>query len=103
MELRKEITEKPVTSCLSFLRVSVAGLEFSGDEYWNFGGHEHHELVLPVSYLYDPEWEVKAFNIFCQEVEQQHFAIIAAQERIQREELATLDKLSKKYPNTVGA
>ena len=37
-----------------------ADVEWSGDEYWNYGGHEHHSGSFPKEYLTMTDDELKA-------------------------------------------
>lgn len=31
-------------------------ITFEGDEYWRYGGHEHHSLDLPTRFVFDAEY-----------------------------------------------
>ena len=44
---------------VTFLRCNLVDelLEFEGDEYWAYGGHQHHYLEFPISHLFSNDWE----------------------------------------------
>lgn len=55
---------KPLNSsygCLSDFELDVydAKVYGEGDEYWQYGGHEHHSGAFPVSYLCMPDDDLK--------------------------------------------
>lgn len=34
-----------------FSLIDDANINYSGDEYWSYGGHESHQLTLPIQYI----------------------------------------------------
>lgn len=78
-------------------------LYFEGDEYWSYGGHQHYILELPVSYLYDPNWQENLKKELQEEKEKKELEEKERQKRQKIEEemkeRELLKKLHEKYLN----
>lgn len=42
---------------LYFKEVDARDLEYSGDEYWSYGGHERHSYSIPLESLFSSDWK----------------------------------------------
>ena len=67
----------------------------SGDEYWSYGGHEHHTASFPVKYLYMPNSDIQ--TIVNEELRKKEEAYEASRRRREAEELAMYQELKAKY------
>ena len=70
-----------------------------GDEYWNFGGHEHHYCTFPIEFLTYTDEELDAYvdNLIRKEKEEKEQERKKREEKTRNEELATLKRLKEKY------
>ncbi len=53
--IRKEILGEKPEEYLSCSGIGDSEISYSGEEYWSYGGYEHHEFSLPITCLTDPE------------------------------------------------
>jgi len=64
-----------------------------GDEYWQYGGHEHHSCAFPVSYLCMSDDDIKKIvEDDLKKKEEARLARLAEQERIQKINAERLEK-----------
>ena len=71
----------------------------SGDEYWSYGGHEHHTASFPVKYLYMPNSDIQ--TIVNEELRQKQEAAEQKRKRIEAEEIAKYQELKAKYEGRI--
>ena len=67
----------------------------SGDEYWSYGGHEHHTATFPVKYLYMPNSDIQA--IVNEELYKKRYVEEQLRLRKEAEEYAKYQELKAKY------
>lgn len=70
-----------------------------GDEYWSYGGHEHHTKYFPINLLTYSDDELKEYvsNLILEESEKKAKEL-AEKEKYQKEqELKELKRLKEKY------
>jgi hypothetical protein len=61
MRIDKKITVKGIfapTGVEKFTSINSAYIYYEGDEYWSYGGHEHHSYSLPTRYLFE-DWQTE--------------------------------------------
>jgi hypothetical protein len=71
----------------------------SGDEYWSYGGHAHHDGKFPVKYLYMSNNEIQV--IVNEEVIQKEEVEERKRKRIEAEEIAKYQELKAKYEGRI--
>lgn len=84
---------------VKFYSADAEDIYFHGDEYWRFGGHEHHENCYPWNYFLCSEEEFKEILIqekTSEEFSREYKAKTKKEER-EREELRQLEHLKQKY------
>lgn len=86
---------KPLNSSYGYLSdfeldVYDAKVYGEGDEYWQYGGHEHHSCAFPVSYLCMSDDAIK--KIAEDELKKREEARLAEQTRIQKINAERLEK-----------
>lgn len=54
--IRNEILGEAPNPYLDFDKLEGDTIEYEGDEYWSFGGYEHHQMSLPASLLVGEGW-----------------------------------------------
>ena len=70
-----------------------------GDEYWNFGGHEHHIKYFDINLLTYSDDELKEYvsNLILEESEKKAKEIAEIEKRKKEQELKELQRLKEKY------
>lgn len=64
-----------------------------GDEYWQYGGHEHHSCAFPVSYLCMSDDDIKKIaEDYLDDLKKKEEARLAEQARIQKINAERLEK-----------
>ena len=85
---------------LSFSDFSTEYICYSGDEFWTYGGHEYHELKLPIRWLYSPDWEAEAKLRITSKFASELKARAVKKSREEAEERAKYARLKKKFEGT---
>ena len=91
------VDDKLAKTYLDFSEVDDGEIIFRGDEYWRYGGHEHHSLGIPEIYFTDTE---NAFESLEAELKERFTRLTKEKEdRNRKLELQELERLTKKYKN----
>ncbi len=83
--------------CLVFQDLDSETIDYCGDEYWSYGGHEHHTFQLPTSYLYDPTWKSTISEIMLGQKARYDATIERKVQAKKDAELKQLEELRSKY------
>lgn len=96
-KLLTEINElKPISgfSYLTFEKFEDGYIEYSGEEFWQYGGYEKHEYSLPMELLLNEEYRKEYIYNLEEELDQRH----SMEEKRKREEaIKSLQKKKAKY------
>lgn len=74
-------------------------VEFTGDEYWQYGGHEEHSGEFPLSFIYTSNKEIEKYvsdKLAEKEREQKRINDVLELEKLEREK-AEYERLKKKF------
>ena len=74
-------------------------VEFTGDEYWEYGGHEEHSGEFPLKFIYAPNEEIEKYvaeKLAERECEQKRIDAVLELEKLKRER-AEYERLKKKF------
>lgn len=74
-------------------------VEFTGDEYWEYGGHEEHSGEFPLKFIYTPNKEIEKYvsdKLEEKEREQKRINDVLDLEKLKRER-AEYERLKKKF------
>jgi hypothetical protein len=89
----------PSMAYMDTFEIETTHVICSGDEYWSYGGHEHHAGKFPVKYLYMSNNEIQV--IVNEEVRQKEEADERRRKRIEAEEIAKYQELKAKYEGKI--
>lgn len=74
-------------------------VEFTGDEYWEYGGHEEHSGEFPLEFIYMPDEEIEKYvetKLEERECEQRRINAVLELKKLERER-AEYEMLKKKF------
>jgi hypothetical protein len=71
-------------------------IRYHGDEYWSYGGHEHHSFELPTRYLYE-DWKEEVTAELKQKLETYNSRKKSLEDSQRQKDLAKLEELKNKY------
>ena len=74
-------------------------VEFTGDEYWEYGGHEEHSGEFPLKFIYAPNEEIEKYvaeKLAERECEQKRIDAVLELEKLKIER-AEYERLKKKF------
>lgn len=77
--------------------IDKESIEYGADEYWSFGGHEHHSFSLPSRYLYE-DWKPETRANFEAILARYEDQLEARRKAAKAAEIQKLKELKEKYP-----
>lgn len=79
---------------LSFCKFDCGDIEYSGEEFWQYGGHQIHEYSLPMELLFDKEYKEKYIKDLKNKIAENNRK---EEERIKEKEKQDFEKAKAKY------